>query len=70
MLVVDQKRSGTYPADNEAVPVERRWSGRVRDLEGTAMDPDPLFEGGDGQAINLNLFVCKRQALSLCGDWI
>ena len=24
----------------------------------------------DGHAINLNLFVCKRQALSPCGDWI
>ena len=23
-----------------------------------------------GHAINLNLFVCKRQVLSPCGDWI
>ena len=23
-----------------------------------------------GHAINLNFFVCKRQVLSPCGDWI
>ena len=52
------------------LPVERRWPGRVRDLGRRAEDPEPLFGGEDGHAINLNLFVCKRQALSPCGDWI
>ena len=34
--------------DNEAVPVERRWRGRVRDLERRAEDPEPLIRGGGG----------------------
>ena len=37
------KRPETYPPDNEAVPVECRWLGRVRDLERIAEDPEPLF---------------------------
>lgn len=41
----------------------------ARDLERRAQDLEPLLgRGGDGQAINLNLFVCKCQALSPCGD--
>ena len=67
----EHKRPETYPPDNEAVPIERRWPCRVRDLERRAEDPELLFGGGeDGHAINLNLFVCKRQALSPCGHWI
>ena len=29
----EHKRPETYPPDNEAVPVQRCWPGRVRDLE-------------------------------------
>ena len=51
-----------------AVPVERRWLGRVRDLERIAEDPELLFgRGEDGNSINLNLFVCKREAYPLTG---
>ena len=65
------KRAETYPPDNDAVPVERCWLGRVRDLERIAEDPEPLFgRGEDGNSIKLNLFVCQRQALSPGGDWI
>ena len=64
----EPKRPETYPPDNEAVPVERRWLGRVRDLERIAEDPELLFgRGKDGNSINLNLFVCKRQAYPLTG---
>ena len=64
----EQKRSETYPPHNEAVPVERRWLGGVRDLERRAEDPELLFGLGDnGNSINLNLFVCKRQAYPLVG---
>ena len=59
----EHKGTETYPPDNETVPVECRWPGRVRDLERRAEDPEPLFGGEDGHAIKLNLFVCKRQAL-------
>ena len=67
----EHERPETYLLDNEAVPLERRWLGRVRDLERRAEDPEPLFRRGEnGNSINLNLFVCKRQALSPGGDWI
>ena len=52
----EHKRPVTYPPDNEAVSVQHRWPGRVRDLERRAQDPEPLFGGGggeDGHAINL-----------------
>ena len=44
----EHKRPETYPPDNEAVPVERRGLGRVRDLERRAEDPEPLFGRGGG----------------------
>ena len=67
----EHKSPETYPPDNEAVPVERRWLGRVRDLERRAEDLEQLFgRGEDGNSINLNLFVFKRQALSPGGDCI
>ena len=67
----DHKRPETYPPDNEAMPVERRWLGRVLDLERIAEDPEPLFgRGEDGNSINLNFFACICQALSPGGDWI
>ena len=42
----EHQRPETYPPQNEAVPVERRWPGRGRDLERRAEYPDPLFGGG------------------------
>ena len=65
----EHERPETYPLDNEAVPVERRWLSRVRDLERRAEDLELLFgRGEDGNSINLNLFVCKRQVQSLVGN--
>mgnify|MGYP000633412997 CR=1 FL=1 len=54
----EHKRPETYPPDNEAVPVERRWLGRVRDLERIAEDPEPLFGRGGGLKIDQPEFVC------------
>ena len=56
----EHERPETYPLDNETVPVESCWLGRVRDLERRAEDPEPLFgRVEDGNSINLNSFVCK-----------
>ena len=51
------ERPETYPLDNEAVPVERRWLGRVRDLERRAEDPERLF-GRGGWKLDQPEFVC------------
>ena len=39
------------------MPVERRWPAGGRVLERRAKDPEMLFGGEDGDAIELNLFV-------------
>ena len=65
----EHKRPETYPPDNEAMPVERRWLGRVLDLERIAEDPEPLFgQGEDGNSINLNFFCLHLPgAIPWCG---
>ena len=54
----EHKRPETYPPDNEAMPVERRWLGRVRDLERIVKGPEPLFGRGGGWKLDQAEFVC------------
>ena len=51
------KRPEVYPPNNPTMPVERRWPAGGRVLERRAKDPEMLFRGEDGDAIELNLFV-------------
>ena len=52
-----QVSAKNYPPDNEAVPVERCWQGKVRDLERKGQDQGPLF-GGEGWTRDQPELVC------------